>query len=55
MFGLGVAPGLYAQFGMQYAIGLDGSKRSVSEALDGTNLAPSEADTVARYFEALTQ
>lgn len=43
-FGLGVAPGLYAQFGMQYAIGLDGSKRGVQEALDGTNTAPAITD-----------
>ena len=25
-----------------------------TEALDGTNLAPSEAETVARYFDSLT-
>jgi phosphate-selective porin len=44
VFGLGVAPGLYAQFGMQYALGLDGSTRGVEEALDGTNTAPALTD-----------
>lgn len=44
VFGLGVAPGLYAQFGMQYAIGLDGSTRGVEEALDATNTAPALSD-----------
>ncbi|MGI9037240.1 MAG: porin, partial [Gemmatimonadota bacterium] len=38
--GLGVAPGLFARVGMQYAFGIDGTTRGVSGALDGTNTAP---------------
>ena len=26
-----------------------------NEALDGTNISPAEADSVGRYFDALTQ
>lgn len=42
--GLGVAPGLFARAGMQYAFGIDGTTRGVSGALDGTNTAPPLTD-----------
>jgi hypothetical protein len=42
--GLGVAPGLFARVGLQYAFGIDGTTRGVSGALDGTNTAPPLTD-----------
>lgn len=44
VLGLGVAPGLYAQVGMQYAIGLNGTTQGVQDSLDRTNTAPALAD-----------
>lgn len=44
VLGLGVAPGLYAQVGMQYAIGLNGTIQGVQDPLDGTNTAPALTD-----------
>jgi len=44
VLGLGLAPGLYARVGLQYAIGLDGATRGVQNPLDGTNTAPALTD-----------
>ena len=44
VLGVGVAPGLFARVGLQYAIGLDGTTRGVGETLDGTNTAPPLTD-----------
>lgn len=44
VLGLGVAPGLFARVSMQYALGIDGTTRGVSRALDGTNTAPPLTD-----------
>jgi len=44
VLGLGVAPGLFARAGIQYAIGIDGTTRGVGTALDGTNTAPPLTD-----------
>lgn len=44
VLGLGVAPGLFARAGIQYAIGIDGTTRGVGTGLDGTNTAPPLTD-----------
>jgi len=44
VLGFGVAPGLFARAGIQYAIGVDGTTRGVGSALDGTNTAPPLTD-----------
>lgn len=44
VLGVGVAPGLFARAGLQYAIGVDGTTRGVGRALDGTNTAPPLTD-----------
>ena len=44
VLGLGIAPGLFARAGLQYAIGIDGTTRGVGGALDGTNTAPPLTD-----------
>lgn len=44
VLGLGVAPGLFARVSLQYALGIDGTTRGVSRALDGTNTAPPLTD-----------
>jgi hypothetical protein len=44
VFGFMVNPGFNAKFGLQYAIGLDGSLVGVSEAIDRTNTGPALAD-----------
>ena len=44
VLGVGVAPGLFARVGLQYAIGVDGTTRGVGNALDGTNTAPPLTD-----------
>ena len=44
VLGLGVAPGLFARVGLQYALGIDGTTRGVGQALDGTNTAPPLTD-----------
>ena len=44
VLGLGVAPGLFARAGIQYAIGIDGTTRGVGTPLDGTNTAPPLTD-----------
>jgi phosphate-selective porin len=44
VLGLGVAPGLFARAGLQYAIGIDSTTRGVGSALDGTNTAPPLTD-----------
>lgn len=44
VLGLGVAPGLFARAGIQYAFGIDGTTRGVGSALDGTNTAPPLTD-----------
>lgn len=50
VLGLGLAPGLYARVGMQYAIGLDGASRGVQNPLDGTNTAPPLTDDQFMLF-----
>ena len=50
VFGLGLAPGRYAVFGLQYSIGLDGATRGVQETLDRTNTAPALADNQFLLF-----
>ena len=44
VLGIGVAPGLFARAGLQYAIGIDRTTRGVGSALDGTNTAPPLTD-----------
>ena len=44
VLGLGIAPGLFARAGLQYAIGIDGTTRGVESALDATNTAPPLTD-----------
>ena len=44
VLGVGLAPALFAELGLQYAIGLDDPGRGVAQAIDGTNTTPPLVD-----------